>query len=118
MQDLANGLRRITLPRTPVNTIWWTQGGHNSGRYYSVNYTLGYGLMALLVGIYLIVDRDSWARSFASSARWWNRRLGIDSHVHGDREEEQVPYIVMLGVILTVLGGAMIVIGGYWWMTS
>jgi hypothetical protein len=83
-----------------------------------VNDTLGCGLMAILLGIYLIVDRDSWARSFASSARWWNRRLGIDSHEHGEREEEQVPYVVMLGVLFTVFGGVMIVIGGYWWVTS
>ena len=83
-----------------------------------MNYTLGYGLMAFLFGIYLIVDRDSWARSHARYARWLNRQLGINSHEHGEREEEQVPAIVMLGVILTVVGGAMIVIDGYWWVTS
>ena len=81
-----------------------------------MNYTLGYGLMALLFGIYLIVDRDSWTRSSASGQRRWKRWFGIDSP--GQHEEEQKPYIVMMGVICMILGMAMIVIGGYWWVTS
>jgi hypothetical protein len=81
-----------------------------------VNYTLGYSLMALLFGIYLIVDRDELARSLAHSNRRWKRWFGID--LHGQLEEEQKPYVVMLGVICMVLGVAMIVIGGYWWVTS
>jgi heme/copper-type cytochrome/quinol oxidase subunit 4 len=33
-------------------------------------------------------------------------------------EEKQKPYWVMLGVVFLLLGVAMIVVGGYWWMTS
>jgi hypothetical protein len=52
----------------------------------------------------------------AHSNRRWKRWFGID--LHGQLEEEQKPYVVMLGVICMVLGVAMIVIGGYWWVTS
>ena len=44
------------------------------------------------------------------------RWLGLD--LPGQSEERQKPYWVMLGVVFVVLGVAMIVIGGYWWMTS
>jgi vacuolar-type H+-ATPase subunit I/STV1 len=81
-----------------------------------VNYTLGYGLISLLFGIYLLVYRNDLARSNVGQRRWLKRWLGLD--LPGQSEERQKPYWVMLGVVFVVLGVAMIVIGGYWWMTS
>ena len=48
--------------------------------------------------------------------RWLKRWLGID--LPGQSEQEQKPYWVMLGAVYLVLGVAMIIIGGYWWITS
>jgi hypothetical protein len=81
-----------------------------------VNYTLGYGLIALLFGIYLLVYRNDLARSNVRQRRWLKRWLGIE--LPGQSEEKQEPYWVMLGVVFLLLGVAMIVVGGYWWMTS
>jgi hypothetical protein len=81
-----------------------------------VNYTLGYGLISLLFGIYLLAYRKDLARSNVRQRRWWKRWLGIN--LPGQGEEEQKPYWVMLGVVFVVLGVAMIVVGGYLWMTS
>jgi hypothetical protein len=81
-----------------------------------VNYTLGYGLISILVGIYLLVYRNDLARSNVRQRRWLKRWLGIN--VPGQSEEEQKPYWVMLGAVFLGLGVAMIIIGGYWWITS
>jgi hypothetical protein len=75
-----------------------------------VNYTLGYGLISLLFGIYLLAYRKDLARSNVRQRRWLKRWLGIN--LPGQGEEEQKPYWVMLGVVFVVLGVAMIVVGG------
>ena len=81
-----------------------------------MNYTLGYGLIALLFGIYLLVYRNDHARTNVRQRRWLKRWLGID--LPGQSEDKQKPYWVMLGAVFLVLGVAMIVVGGYWWVTS
>jgi vacuolar-type H+-ATPase subunit I/STV1 len=81
-----------------------------------VNYTLGYGLISLLFGFYLLAYRKDLARSNVRQRRRLKRWLGIN--LPGQSEEKQKPYWVMLGVVFVVLGVAMIVVGGYWWMTS
>jgi len=81
-----------------------------------VNYTLGYGLMALLFGIYVIADRDDPARSAARGQRRLQRWLRIS--LPGRSEQEQKVGWVVLGVACVFLGVAMIIIGVYWWVTS
>ena len=81
-----------------------------------MNYTLGFGFISLLVGIYLLVYRTDLARPNVHLRRWLKRWLGID--LPGQSEQEQKPYWVMLGAVFLVLGVAMIIIGGYWWITS
>jgi len=76
-----------------------------------VNNTLGYGLIALLLGIYLLVYRNDLARSNVRQRRWLKRWVEID--LPGQSEEKQKPYWLMLGVVFVLLGVAMIVIGGY-----
>jgi hypothetical protein len=70
-----------------------------------VNYTLGYGLISLLFGIYLLAYRKDLARSNVRQRRWLKRWLGFD--LPGQGEEEQKPYWVMLGVVFVVLGVAI-----------
>ena len=55
------------------------------------------------------------ARTNVRQRRWLKRWVGID--LPGQSEEKQKPYWVMLGVVFLLLGVAMIVVGGYWWMT-
>jgi predicted PurR-regulated permease PerM len=100
-----------------VNTAWWAQGGHYGGRCYSVNYTLGYGLITILVGIYLLVYRNDFARSSARSQRRLKRWFGFE-YWPGTSEGEQKFSLVLVGVVCLMLGLALIVIGGYWWMSS
>jgi hypothetical protein len=66
-----------------------------------VNYTLGYGLIALLFGIYLLVYRTDLARSNVRQRSWLKRWSGID--LPGQSEEKQKPYWVMLGVVFVLL---------------
>jgi hypothetical protein len=77
---------------------------------------LGYGLISLLVGIYVLVYRNDLARSNVGQRRWLKRWLGIN--LPGQGEERQKPHWMMLGAVFLVLGVAMIIIGGYWWITS
>jgi hypothetical protein len=81
-----------------------------------VNYTLGYGLISVLVGVCLLVYRNDLARANVRQRRWFKRWLGID--LPGQSEEKQKPYWVIMGVVFLLLGVAMIVVGGNWWMTS
>ena len=73
-------------------------------------------MIALLVGVYLLVYRNDLARSNVRQRRWLKRWVGIT--LPGHSEEKQKPYWVMLGVVFLLLGVAMIVVGGYLWMTS
>ena len=82
--------------------------------------TLGFGLISLVFGIYLLVDRDELARYFARSQATMQRLLRIDLGVGEPRQEEmsQERGVVVLGVACIVLGIVMFVISGYWWVTS
>jgi hypothetical protein len=76
---------------------------------------IGYGLITLLFGVFIFVERNSFARDNARWQRWlwsrWQRWLGINLAGHFGREERQKRYIVAMGVVLMVLGVGMILIG-------
>ena len=82
--------------------------------------TLGFGLISLVFGIYLLVDRDELARYFARSQATMQRLLRIDLGAGEPREEQRAQKrgVVVLGAACMVLGIVMFVISGYWWVTS
>ena len=82
--------------------------------------TLGFGLISLVFGIYLLVDRDELARYFARSQETMQRLLRIDLGAGEPREEQRAQKrgVVVLGAACMVLGIVMFVISGYWWVTS
>ena len=81
--------------------------------------TLGFGLISLLFGIYILVDRDELARYFARSQETMQRLLRIDLGAGEPREEQRAQKcgVVVLGAACMVLGIVMFVISGYWWVT-
>jgi hypothetical protein len=70
---------------------------------------IGYGLITLLFGVFFLVERNSFARDGAREQRRLQRWLGIN--LGGQREVEQKRAIVVTGVVCTVLGVVVILIG-------
>jgi hypothetical protein len=82
-----------------------------------VNDTLGFGVIALLFGAFILIYRNDFARSSARSQRRLKRWFGFE-YWPGTSEDKQKVSLVLMGVVCLMLGLAMIFIGGYWWMTS
>ena len=71
--------------------------------------TIGYGLIALLFGIFFLLERNSFAGEGARQQRRLQRWLGIN--LGGQREVEQKLGLVAVGVVCIVLGVVAILIG-------
>ena len=71
--------------------------------------TIGYGLIALLFGVFFLVERNSFAGDGARQQRRLQRWLGIN--LGGQREVEQKLGLVAVGAVCIFLGVVMILIG-------
>ncbi len=67
--------------------------------------TIGNGLISLLFGIFLLIDRNGFARDVVR----WNKRLGL---YLGETDEKVGKLtLVSMGVILIVLGIVLVFVG-------